>query len=182
MAILAAVLCTLSPPFANGETELFETDKLIEAIVSDDYESAKLILIKGHDPNPVDNYRRTPIILAAMAGKADLVELLAENKANLDAKDEAGGSALHYTAARGYVDVAELLIELGADVDIENRQGMTPLLKAAANGQFDIVQLLLSRNADTNHNDYTGRSALMWAQRNGRTIIVRLLRQAGISN
>ncbi len=181
MAVLTAVLCSLLPSFAIGDTELFQTDKLIGAIISDDYELAKSILIRGHDANPVDNYRRTPLILAAMAGKADLVELLAENKANLGAKDVAGGSALHYAAAQGYVDVAELLIELGAEIDIENRQGMTPLLKAAADGKIEIVQLLLNRNADTTHHDYTGRSALMWAQRNGRTIIVRLLRQAGIS-
>jgi ankyrin repeat protein len=178
MVVLAGLL--VSPVTAIAQNELFRTDKLIDSIVSNDYELAKSILIKGHDPDPVDSYRRTPLILAAMAGNADLVELLVEYKAKMNIGDEAGGSALHYASARGHVGVVDLLLELGARINIDNRQGMTPLMMAASDGRIEIVQILLNRKADATRNDYTGRTALMWAQRNGRKNIIRLLRRAGI--
>jgi uncharacterized protein len=180
IAALAGVLISLWPLPAAAQVELFKSDRLIDATISNDYELAKSELIKGHIPDPVDSYRRTPLIIAAMAGNPDLVELLVKYKANLNTRDEAGAGAFHYAAARGHTDVVEMLVELGAKINIENRQGMTPLMVAAADGKIEIVQILLNSKADATRNDFTGRSALMWAERNGRRNVIRLLRQAGI--
>ena len=177
--VLAGILLLLWSPPLVAQLELFKTDRLIDATISNDYDLAKSELIKGHIPDPVDNYRRTPLIIAAMAGNPDLIELLVKFKANLNSRDDAGAGAFHYAAARGHVGVVVLLLELGARVNIENRQGMRPLMVAAAGGKIEIVQILLNSKADAVRNDYTGRSALTWAERNGRRNVIRLLRQAG---
>lgn len=180
MMVICGLSFLLSPSSAIAQNELFRTDLLIDAITTNDYELAHSTLIKGHNPDPVDNYGRTPLIIAAMAGNPDLVELLAEHKAKLNRGDKAGGTALHYAAARGHVDVVELLLDRGARINIENRQGMTPLMMASSDGRIEILQILLARKADAARRDYTGRTAMMWAQRNSRRTIVRLLRKAGI--
>lgn len=180
VAALAGIVLSLWSHQVVAQVELFKSDRLIDATISNDYDLAKATLIKGHKPDPVDTYRRTPLIIAAMAGNSDLIELLVEFKANLNSRDDAGAGGFHYAAARGHVDVVEMLVELGAQVNIENRQGMTPLMVAAANGRVEIVQILLDNKVDATRNDFTGRSALMWAERNGRQNVIRLLRQAGI--
>ena len=108
--VICGLSFLLSPSSAIAQNELFRTDLLIDAITTNDYELANSTLIKGHNPDPVDNYGRTPLIIAAMAGNPDLVELLAEYKAKLNRGDKAGGTALHYAAhpSRPYRSQARL--------------------------------------------------------------------------
>ena len=115
MIMVCGLLFSQSTYPAIADTELFRTDLLIDAITTNDYELANSTLIKGHNPDPVDNYGRTPLIIAAMAGNPDLVELLAEHKAKLNRGDKAGGTALHYAARRGQLRVVRLLLDRGAD-------------------------------------------------------------------
>ena len=56
----------------------------------------------------------TPLMRAACDGYTDVVELLVEKGANIDAKDNAGDSALTLATASRRTEVVKLLQEKGA--------------------------------------------------------------------
>ncbi|TFK20296.1 ankyrin, partial [Coprinopsis marcescibilis] len=59
-----------------------------------------------------DNRRWTALMMAAEQGNIDVVRLLVDAGANVDAHDEQGDSALTLAATRGSQSVVKLLLEL----------------------------------------------------------------------
>lgn len=74
----------------------------------------------------------TAIILAAKAGKLEVVELLAGLGANLNAGDNGDQSAIFYAAANGEVAVARFLINHGVDPTAPNKAGVSAVAIAGA--------------------------------------------------
>jgi ankyrin repeat protein len=68
--------------------------------------------------------------------------LLASHSVNVNAKNDAGATALHQAAEKGYFEIAELLILSKADLQGTDRNGRTPLMIAGASGHNDIVDLI----------------------------------------
>lgn len=53
---------------------------------------------------------------AATSGNSNLVYLLLERGANVNAKNEHGGSSLHLAVRKNFLETVEALIEFGADI------------------------------------------------------------------
>lgn len=101
------------------------------AIAQDD--TRRAIELIEFDPSFVQ-YRnpnahgRTPLHRAAECGSPDVVRLLLDRGADINARDELNGvTPLHLAAEHGRVDIVKVLIRHGADVTIQNRKGKTPL-------------------------------------------------------
>ncbi|KAF2192454.1 ankyrin repeat protein, partial [Zopfia rhizophila CBS 207.26] len=62
-------------------------------------------------------YERTPLIEMAENGKKEIVALLIEKGANINATDNRGNSLLSCAAEKGHVSVIKLLLDKGANVD-----------------------------------------------------------------
>ena len=71
---------------------------------------------------------------AASGGYADIVKLLIDHGANVNAKSSVGNTALTYACCGGYEDVVKILLDAGADVEHQNENGHTPLMEAASCG------------------------------------------------
>ena len=69
----------------------------------------------------------TPLIWAAVGGRAEAVELLIERGADVNAAGPDGGTALHGAAFLGHEKAVEVLIRGGAKVNAVNKGGSTPL-------------------------------------------------------
>jgi hypothetical protein len=71
----------------------------------------------------------TPLHLAILGNHEEIAQCLIENRANLDAKarDEHGGTPLHWAAALGRFRMARRLIEAGAGINTSDNNGFTPL-------------------------------------------------------
>lgn len=69
------------------------------------------------------------------------------NGVDVHAKDNVGGTPLHWAASYGHKDVAELLINKGADVNAKDDLGGTPLHFATSNGYKDVAELLINNGA-----------------------------------
>lgn len=71
----------------------------------------------------------TPLHLAVLCDQRDVADLLITRRANLNAKakDEHGGTPLHWAAVLGRIAIARRLIEAGADVNSKDNHGFTPL-------------------------------------------------------
>ena len=89
--------------------------KLHEAILEGDLETTKnLLQSKFCNVNETDErHGRTALHLAAMRGRADLVNVLLEGGADVSATDKLGNTPLHWC---GHPETVELLVEHGASV------------------------------------------------------------------
>jgi ankyrin repeat protein len=113
---------------------------------------------------------------AAMKGNKDAVRSLLQKKANVNAPQIDGTTALHWAVRADDLETAELLIRAGANVSAANRDGATPLLLATINGNAAIIETLIKAGADPNAplTKY-GDTALMMAARTGKTDAVKML-------
>jgi ankyrin repeat protein len=71
-------------------------------------------------------------------GRSDMVKLLLEWGADVQAKDSKGNTALHICATTPYgklhsLAIAEVLLDAGAEVDVRSNCGTTPLQTCSAN-------------------------------------------------
>lgn len=77
----------------------------------------------------------------------EVITLLLDNKANLEASEKDGSTALHIAAHYGLDGLVELLLDKHAKLEATNNKGMTPLRLAALAGHQNAVELLLARGA-----------------------------------
>ncbi|WP_139491645.1 ankyrin repeat domain-containing protein [Brevibacillus dissolubilis] len=91
--------------------------------------------------NPMQNHP----IHAAIAGyyQKELVELLIEHGADLDAKESGGYTPLHEAALRGYAELVTTLLANDADATLTNEDGKTALELAAEKGHKVVCEILL---------------------------------------
>lgn len=127
---------------------------------------------------------------AAAAGHVDVLKVLLDRGAAINAADEAGRTALHYAAQEQKLETVRTLLDRGALANA-NAEGTspdrvvwtaigTPLTVAARWGNVDICRLLMERGADVNFSPpSSGQTPLIAAARHGRTEAVKLLLDAG---
>lgn len=135
---------------------------LHEACESDDLESAKILIDSGADVNAAGEGEASAFHFAIKHhGSLELVKLLLEKGASLEAKEGNNDRPIHLAARRvsGGFDCLRLLVDAGADVNAEGNMGRTALHIAAEDGSLDKVKLLLSRGG-TLKNDCNGETPL----------------------
>ena len=109
---------------------------------------------------------RTPLLVATMSGRKDLVEYLVRLGSNISLSDGNGITPLLYAARHGCEDIVRLLMKL--------RPSHQPSIKALAmaTDHLPVVELLLP---------VCGRNmALFWATKNGAEGLVKRLIHGGI--
>ncbi|KAF2111818.1 ankyrin repeat-containing domain protein [Lophiotrema nucula] len=161
----------------------------------------KLLLEKGADINATAADERTSLINTAAnydprkyyACSTDVLELLVNNRASLDAKDVNGKTALIYAAMNGFLEAVNSLLRAGAQVNAKDLAGLTPLMCASLVrwdetvetpwwhplARKDIVQRLLDRGAILDATDKRGWTAVMCAADGGDVHMVKFLFDRG---
>ena len=90
----------------------------------------------------------TPLV-AALSGKHfEVAELLHRNGADVDVRDQHGGTILREACGAGVPDIAQWLLNHGADVNAQGDGNWAPLIIAIYYGRLKEVQILLEHNAD----------------------------------
>lgn len=118
----------------------------------------------------------TPMIQAAAAGNAGIVELLIRKGAYIDHQDSFGMTALHFAALKGHELVVDTLLNNGAIASFRNRLGETPLLMAASSGHVRIAYMLLTApGVEVDAYGADGRTSLLSAVARGRFATVDAL-------
>ncbi len=119
--------------------------------------------------------------LAELAEKQNwpALQKLIADRADVNAAQPDGMTALHWAAHFDHTEAAKSLLAAGANAKAANRYGVTPLHEACVNGNAALVDLLLKSGADANTTLRGGETSLMTAARTGRVAPVNSLLAAG---
>jgi len=121
----------------------------------------------------------TDVADAVEHGDTTALRKLLTQKADVNAAQPDGGTALHWAVYRDDLASVELLLKAGANVKAANQYGATPLSLAAESGKAAIAQRLLDAGADPNERLLNKETVLMMASRTGDIATMTLLLDRG---
>ena len=201
IAIVAAVLVvgcatTQSPEPPTTKVQVRGSDRegeldvpILAAAYNGNIEAVKQHLAAGTDVNVKGGFADgTPLHYAAANGHKEIAELLIEKGADMNAKDEDGGTPLdvaiqfkeleiadlirviggisgaadsiHVAAAAENIEAVKQHLATGSDVNAKDVIGRTALHQSALRGHKKIVELLIDKGADINAKDNNGYTPL----------------------
>lgn len=117
----------------------------------------------------------SPVADAVMNGDRAAVRALLQRKADVNAPQPDGATALQWAAYRNDLELATLLLNAGANVKTANADGATPLYLASLAGSAPMLEKLLKAGADANDRGPQGETPLMLAARNGSVEALKVL-------
>lgn len=139
-------------------------------------------LIDLCDLNAINNMMQTPLHVATLVNRPEIVQLLVDFKAQLNVHDRRGNTPLHLASQSGSTEIVEIILnaiakksyeELTVQQMIETRNfdGYTSLHLAAINDKRNIIELLVKKyGADMNCKD----------SKSGETIMHKAVRQFNV--
>jgi uncharacterized protein len=116
---------------------------------------------------------------AVMKGDKAALRTLLRQKADVNAPQIDGATALHWAVYRDDLESADLLIATSAKVDAANREGLTPLAMASLYGHAPMIERLLKAGANPTQRLANGETMVMLAARNGNPQAIKTLAAAG---
>ena len=155
------------------------SDKFYSAIRDGNAAAVSQLLASGADANEADSRGTTPLHYAAAVGTPEIMRILIDGGAHVNARTAFGATPLLWSAYSA--DKVKLLIDHGADVNARSKFGNTPLTVAAAQARNgEVVRYLLAHGASVKdaRNDLD-QTALSRAARAGDLDMVRLLIEKG---
>ena len=139
-----------------------------------------LVGLKEVEVDHTDDDRCTALHLAADKNHADVVQVLIDAGADIEARDNTGYSPLHFACRSGSLDTVKLLVRAGAGVCVTGNDGHTCLTIAAWNGHTETVRyVLFLPEVEVDHANHKGCTALHWAADNNHTDVLQVLIDAG---
>jgi ankyrin repeat protein len=122
---------------------------------------------------------RSDVADAVMRGDRAALRSLIQQKADVNAVQIDGTTAVHWAVYKGDLEMLNALIAAGARVDVANREGVTPLHMASLYGNAPMIDRLLKAEANPKQKGPAGETMLMLAARNGNPETIKLLVAAG---
>ncbi len=158
-----------------------ERAMVLAAMIPGSRQTLELLFRRGGNVN-ANVGRYTVLMAAAYSGDLEAATWLVEHGADVNARSEAGCTALNGAAVSGNAALVKLLLDRGADPNVRYQEPdsigdfQTPLMNAAWHGHAECLKLLLERGADVNiEGGPFGRSPLLCAATTGSEETVRLL-------
>ena len=154
------------------------------------YDLTRALLYRDAEPNVKNDGGKTPLHLLLESDFSsdddipDLVRLLLDRGADVNAQDQTQVTSLFLAAERHMDDIARILLEHGADPNVKNIRGKTPLHSLLERYFHDydnvddvlvVERLLLERGADVNAQDEDNITPLYLAHRYRRFEIAQII-------
>ena len=159
---------------ANGFTPLHLAAQLGEA------EIVRTLIDNGADITAIGGIDDLmPLHMAAGGnggGSVEAIEALLEAKADIEARDKCGRTALHWAVSGLATDKAEVLLDAGANIEAHDHQKATALHYAGRRGGPVKMLVVAGANIDALNRD--GNTPLAEAEENGNKDGASVLREA----
>jgi len=172
--------------FALVSLPLFAADRdpgtaFAVAIEDGDADAVKELLKEHSTETPIDygEHKITPLLKAAWDGEAEIVTLLLEAGAKINAKaTDTGETALMNAVSSGHPEIVKILLEKGADVTPKNKFDFNAFTSAVAAGKMDMAGMLLDAGAKPDEGA-SGLTPLQFAASAGNVEMIRFLVKRG---
>jgi len=112
-------------------------------------------------------------------GEGAAVEMVRNGKADLNARNESGDTALHRAVETGMRQLLEALLVRGADAQARTKNGEAALHLAALHPEPAFTDLLLAAGADPRARNADGETPLHWAALSGHIAVAQRLLARG---
>ena len=143
-----------------------------------------LLSIKDIEINSKADWRGyTALHLAASEGKLDILKLLLDHGADINATNATGKTALTLGVVccpwEKYTQVVRILVEKGTDIESVDNDGNTALMVAAkhTNQPLEAIEIIFDMGAKRSVKNFAGQTALMIAAACGNDLVVEWLLQ-----
>ena len=157
---------------ANGQN-------LFQAATYGDIANVRKYLDLGANIEVKDYRGLTSLQIACARGHLDVVRLLLDRGANIEAAGgNTGQTSLIMASEDGILDVVKELLDRGANIEAaENRHGLNSLMMASWRGKLNVVKELVDRGANIFAKNAGGVTARHAAERMGFSEIAEFLRE-----
>ena len=164
---------------------------LVAALAGRHLQTARHLLHNGAHVDVRDYDECTPLNDAVLYGDFEMVQLLLDFKADVNARNTRNETPIHrlsggsssfnvpHSGPQMLADIARLLVEHGADLNAQNINGGTPLHAAAKGKSVEVVRVLLEHGANVGAEDKQGRTPLHQAAEYRKVEVVRVLLEHG---
>ena len=157
----------------------------LQAAVSGSDPALVQILLDAGAHVDEERYGDTPLQMAAALGKAEVVGILVEHGADINAPavDEGGMTALQAAARADNFGLVQILLNSGSEINAaaSHNGGRTALQAAAENGNLVLAKFLIEAGADVNADasPKSGRTCLQAAAEHEHVEMVLMLLKEG---
>ena len=130
----------------SNNPKLKKSDLLLWAQNAD---MSEFLINQGFDPNTKGQHQNmTTLMESVRNGNLDQCKIYLSSNVSINAKDDAGRTALHYASGNLNLEIALLLIEKGAYIDAQDYEGETPMMRAVRDGDDELVYALSEAGAN----------------------------------
>ncbi|KAG3255778.1 ankyrin repeat domain 27, transcript variant X3 [Ictidomys tridecemlineatus] len=173
-----------------------EVEKLLRAVADGDLEMVRYLLewteedldeklaripTNGLGVNVTNLDGSSPLHVAALHGRVDLIPLLLKHGANAGARNANQAVPLHLACQKGHFQVVKYLLDSNVKPNKKDISGNTPLIYACSSGHHEVAALLLQHGASINATNNKGNTALHEAVIEKHVFVVELLLLHGAS-
>jgi ankyrin repeat protein len=180
-AVSAQLIARLKPKRMSIQDNLVQVahnNLLLYAAGENDVDRAIALLSQGARIDYVDSKDgQTPLHKACSSGNSEIVKLIIQRCADVDARDFLGNTPLHVACSTRNEGAVKLLIEGGADVNKMMNNGETALHVASNLGTVGILRLLLETDVEIDVKGNDGRTPLHKAAIGGSQDTAEMLLQ-----
>ncbi len=178
MAVVKFLVCecqcdpTVTTKIYNGRSLLHA------ACLGGDLEVVQFLMEKQSNPGcgtfTRDKYSNTPIHLAALEGRLNVLEFcVVEKGCDPMVRGQFGRTPLHNASQEGHLAIVKYLInEHHVDPSCQDQDDNTPLHIASMSGHFEVVQFLVEKGCDPLTRNKYGNTPVHRAAMNGRTSVL----------
>ena len=127
----------------------FLSTPLHEAVKAENYQDVKALILIGAEINAKDGNNETPLCHAVEKNLVLIFEILLQNGADIEAKNNLTlRTPLYVASAMGHLEIVKMLLEKGAKMDVIDALGFTPIHVASGSGHNLTVEASLHYGAE----------------------------------